>query len=130
MTCLILDFLLDDVVALAQGHRHAGLQAAPGHASHGDTAHVRGVFQGGHEHLRSAFHNRRSGNFLEDGVQEGGDVIGGLPPVLGHPALLRGTVDGLEIQLVLGGAEVEHQFEHLFLHLVGPAVGLVHLVDD
>ena len=122
--------LLDDVVALAQGHRHAGLQGSARDASHGDPAHVRGVFQGGHEHLRGAFHDGGSRDFLQDGVQEGGDVIGGLAPVLGHPALLRGTVDGLEIQLVLGGAEVEHQFEHLFLHLVGPAVGLVHLVDD
>ena len=122
--------LLDDVVALAEGHRHAGLQAAAGDATHGDTTHVRGVFQGGDEQLRGAFHNGGSGDFLQDGVQKGGDVVGGLTPILGHPALLRGAVHGLEIQLVLGGAQVEHQLEHLFLHLVGPAVGLVHLVDD
>ena len=122
--------LLHDVVALAQGDRHAGLQAAAGDAADGDTAHVRGVLQRRHEHLGRPLDDGRSGNLLQDRVQEGGDVIGGILPVGGHPALLRGTVDGLEIELVLGGAQVEHEFENLLLHLVRAAVGLVHLVDD
>ena len=121
--------LFDDVVALAQGYRHSGAKGAAGDATDGDPAHVRGVFQGGNEHLRGAFDHRRSRDLLEDRVQEGGDVTGGLAPVLGHPALLRAAVDGLEVQLLLGGAEVEHQLEDLLLHLVGTAVGLVDLVD-
>ena len=122
--------LLHDIVALAQGDRHAGLQAAAGDTADGDPAHVRGILQRRHEHLRRALDDGRGGDLRQDGVQEGGDVTGGLAPVGGHPALLRGTVDGLEIELVLGGAEVEHEFENLLLHLVGAAVGLVHLVDD
>ena len=47
-----------------------------------------------------------------------------------HPALLRRTVDRREVQLVFGRAKVEHEVEDGLLHLVGTAVGFVHLVDD
>ena len=120
---------LDDVVALAQGNGHARAQGTPGDAAHGDTSHIRGILQGRHQHLGCPFDDGRCRDLLQDGIQQRRDIVGLLFPVMGHPALLGRAVDGLEIQLVLIGAEVEHQFENLLLHLVGTAVGLVHLVD-
>ena len=127
----VLDLLfLHDIIALAERYRHAGTQGAPGHAAHGDAAHIRGVLQRGDEHLRGAFHDLRSGNLFDDGVEQRGDVGGRLAPVTRHPALLGTAVDGLEVELLLRGIEREHQVEHLFVDLVGAAVQLVHLVDD
>ena len=122
--------LLHDVVALAEADVLAGLEAAAGDASDGDAAHVRGIFQGGNEQLRRALDHRRSRDHVEDGVQQRGDVAGRLLPVERHPALLRRTVHGHEVQLLLGGVQVEHEVEDLLLHLVRAAVRLVHLVDD
>ena len=70
------------------------------------------------------------GYVFDYGVQNGGDVVGGLFPVFAHPALLRGAIDGGEVKLFLGSAEVEHQVEHLLLHHVRAAVRFVHLVYD
>ncbi len=127
----LLDFaLFDDIVPLAQAHRHAGLERTAGDAAHGDTAHVRGILQRGNQHLGRSFLDFRGRDFLQDGVQQSGDILRGLLPVLGHPALLGAAVNGLEVQLVLVGAQVEHEFENLLLHLVRAAVGFVHLIND
>ena len=42
--------------------------------------------------------------------------------------VLGRTVDGGEVQLFFCGIEAEHQVEHHFVHFLGAAVGLVHLV--
>ena len=126
----LLDFLLlDYVVALAQADILAGPEGAAGDAAHSDTAHVGAVLQGGNEHLRGALDHRRGRNHVEDRIEQRGDVGRGFLPVERHPALLGGAVHGHEVQLLLGGVEVEHQVEDLLLHLVGAAVGFVHLVD-
>ena len=68
-------------------------------------------------------------NVLDNGVEQREDAVGRFLPVVRHPALLRRAVHRGKIQLLFGGVEVEHQVEHLLVHLVGAAVGFVHLVD-
>ncbi len=66
---------------------------------------------------------------LEDGIEQRDDIVGRFFPVVRHPTLLGGTIDSGKVELILGGVETEHQVEHLLLHLLGAAVGLVHFVD-
>ncbi len=65
---------------------------------------------------------------LDNGVEQGKYVISRLAEILAHPALLGRAVQCGEIELFLCGVEAEHEVEHHFLHLLGAAVGLVHLV--
>ena len=67
---------------------------------------------------------------FDDGVKKVGNVGGRGVPVGTHPTVLGGTINGREIQLFVGGAEVEHQFKDGLLREVGMAVGLIDLVDD
>ena len=126
-----LDFLLGNfAILLAQGDFHAVLEGATVHASHGDTSHVAAVVQRRDEHLGITLDHFGLGDVLDDGVEHGGDVVGGLLPVLAHPAFLGRTEDGGEVELVLVGVEVAHQVKDHLLYLVGAAVGLIDLVDD
>ena len=126
----VLDFLfLDDVVSLAEAYVHSGLEFSPGDPSDGNTSHIRGIFQGGDEQLRSTLNHLRSRNSLQNGVQQSCDVSCRLPPVEGHPTLFCTSVNGLEVELVIGGVERAHKIEDLFLHFVRTAIELVHLVD-
>ncbi len=47
-----------------------------------------------------------------------------------RPAGLRIGIDDRELDLLLGGVQVEEQLKHLVLHLRDAGVGPVHLVDD
>ena len=114
-------------------HQRDGLSPLDGSAfdtTHGDTSHVGGVVEGGDHHLQVAGLHFRGGDVLDDGVEEVGDVGGRVLPVGTHPTVLGGTIDRREIQLIVGGAEVEHQFEDGLLREVGMAVGLIDFVDD
>ena len=117
-------------VAFAQHDVLAFAQFTAVYAAYGDTAHIRREVERGDEHLRGAFDVFRGGNVFDDGIEQYRDVVGGFAPVGRHPVLFGRTVDGGEVELFLGGIEVEHQFEYHFLHLVGTAVLLVDLVDD
>jgi hypothetical protein len=66
---------------------------------------------------------------LNDRIENGGYILGGILPIGAHPALLGRTVDCREIELFLSSVEVEHQVEHHLLHLIGAAIGLIDLVD-
>ncbi len=126
-----LDFGTDHLaVFLGERDVHAVAQGAAVDAPDSDTADVGVVVEAGDEHLRGALQFFGGGDVLDDGVHEGGQVGGRLAPVGGHPAVLCRTVDSLEIQLVVGSIEVEHQVEHLLLYLVRTAVEFVHLVDN
>ena len=127
----LLNLLLHHLaVFFAQGDFHAVLEGAAVHASHGNTSHVAAVVQRRDEHLGISLEHLRLGDVFDDGIEHSRDVVGGLFPVLAHPSLLGRTEDGGEVELILGGVEVAHQVKDHFLHLVGAAVGLVHLVDD
>jgi len=99
-------------------------------AADGDAAHVGAEVETGDEHLRLALVGGGRRDALYDGVEHRGDVAARLAPVAAHPALLGGAVDGGEVELVLGGVEVEHQVKDHLVDLVGTAVRLVDLVDD
>ena len=120
---------LDHVHPLAQAHRHAGPERPAGDAADGDSADIRGIFEGGDQHLGRTLDYRRGRDLREDRIQQIGDVTRGLFPVRRHPALLRAAINRLEIKLFLRRTQVEHQFEDLLLDLVRAAVRLVHLVD-
>ena len=100
------------------------------YATYGDTADIGRVVQRGDKHLCWAFDLRGSGDLLEDGIQQGGDIFGRLLVVFAHPALLGRAIDGLEVKLLFAGVEAKHQVEDHILYLFGAAVGLVDLVDD
>ena len=95
-----------------------------------DTSCVGTVVQRGDQHLGRAFLKLGFRDGVDDDIQQVRDIVGHVVRVIRHPALLRRAVDRREVQLILGGAKVEHQVEHGFLHLVGAAVGLIDLVDD
>ena len=117
-------------IALAEGDVLPLAEGTAVHTPHGDTPHVARVVERGDEHLCGALDLLGRGDLLDDGVEEDGDVLRGGLVVLAHPALLGRAIDGLEVQLLLARVEAKHQVEDHVLHLLGTAVGLVHLVDD
>ena len=117
-------------VAFHQRDVLSGLQGAAFQTTHGDTTDVGAVVQRGNQHLWRAFFEFRGRDGVDDDVQEVGDVVGDVVPVVRHPALLRRAIDGGEVQLVFGGAKVEHQVEDSLLHFVGTTIRFVHLVDN
>ena len=116
-------------VALGEGDGLAGLQGAAVQTSHGDAAEVAAIVERADHHLGVALGYDRRGYMLDNEVHKVADVLGGGVPVFAHPALLGAAVGGGELQLVVVGAEVEHEVEHSLLRGLGVAVGFVDLVD-
>ena len=115
-------------VAFGERHVHARPKCAARHLAHGDTPHVRRVFERGDEHLRSPLHTGRFGNIVDYRVEQRCDVVGTFAQFVGHPPLLGAAVHGTVVELLFVGIEGEHQVEHLLVHKLRTAVGLVHLV--
>ena len=80
--------LLHRTVAVGNGHLLAVLQLATMYASYGDTACIARIVERGDEHLRGTLNLLRSGNHLNDLVQQIGNIGGGLIVVLTHPTVL------------------------------------------
>ena len=127
---LDLGLLHRHAVALGQRDVLARLERAARHLAHGDTARVGGVFERRDEHLGRSLDDLRFGNLVDDGVEQRNDRVGRLVPFVRHPALLGRAVDGLVVELLLGGVERKHKVENLFVHHFGAAVGLIDLVHD
>ena len=126
----LLDFLFHHrSVLFAEGYFLTFAEFATMHTSDGYTSHVGAEVKRGDEHLGVALYHFRLGYIFDDGVEDGCDVVGRGVIVGAHPTLFCRTVDGGEVELVLGCVEVAHQVKHHLLHLVGAAVGFVHLVD-
>ena len=123
-------FLHRHAVALGEGHHLARLERAARDLAHGDTARVGRIFERRDEHLGRAPDDFRLGDLVDDGVEQRNDRVGRLVPFVRHPALLGRAVDGLVVELLLGGVEREHQVENLLVDHLGTAVGFVDLVDD
>ena len=117
-------------VAVHDGHVHTLAQGATVHTAYGNTAGIVGVVQAGNEHLGRTLQLLGSRHMLQYLVKKIGNVLGGSTPVLAHPVVLGRTIDHREIQLLLGGVEVAHQVEDHLIHLLGTAIGLVHLIDN
>ena len=127
----LLDLGLDErAVALGERHVHALGQRPAMHAADGDAPRVGRVVERRDEHLRRALQTLRGGDVFDDCIEQRRDVVGRLAPVVAHPVVLGRTVDDGEIQLVLRRVEREHEVKNHLVHLLRPAVGLVHLVDD
>ena len=114
---------------MSHGDVHSLAQCASVYTSHGNASGIVGVVQTGNQHLGCTLQLFGCGNVLHDAVQQVADVVGGLSPILAHPSVLGRTVNHGEVQLFLCGIQVTHQIEDHLIHLLGPAVGLVHLVD-
>ena len=126
----LFDLRLDHrAVFFGEGDCLPVLELAAVYASDGYTAYVGVIVERSDQHLRRTGVVLRSRDVLDDGIHEVGQVRCGFLPVFRHPAVLGGAVQRLEIQLVVGGVEVAHQVEHLFLHLVRTAVQFIYFVD-
>ena len=104
------------------------MEVAAVQPSNGNPPRVLAVIERGDLELGGAFFVGRLRHVFQDDVQQVGDVLGGVVPVLGHPTVFRGPVHCGEVELFLCGVQVEHQVKHLLLHQVRGAVFLVHLV--
>ena len=120
----------NSAIFLAQAHFHAILEHATVHTPHCNAPHIGIIVKRCYEHLRVTLHHLWSWNVLNDCIKHCGDVVGGLAPVVTHPAILGTAKNGRKVELVLGSIEVEHQVKDSLLNLVGAAVGLIHLVDN
>ena len=98
------------------------------HTAYGDTSCIVGVVQARYQHLGCTLELNGSRYVLHDTVKQVEDIVGRLLPVLAHPSVLGRTVDDREIKLLFCGIEVAHEVEHHLVHLLGTAVGLIHLV--
>ena len=126
----LFDLRLDhSAVFLGKGDHLAVFELTAVHASDSYSAYVGIIIQRSDQHLRRAGVLLRSRDILDDSIHEVGQVGGRFAPVCTHPSLFGRAVKRLEIQLVIRCVEVAHQVEHLFLHLVRPAVQFVHFVD-
>ena len=121
--------LRDGAVFAAQGYLLTLADLAAVYAADGDTAYIFGVVERGDEHLGLSGIILRAGDGLDDGVEQGQDIVGGLVDIGAHPALFCRAVEGGEVELLFGGVEAEHEVEYHLLHLFGAAVGLVDLID-
>ena len=93
-----------------------------------DPSRVLRVIQRRDLQLRRSFAVRRLRHVLEDDVHKVRNVAGRVFPVRPHPAHLGRSVNGREIELLLGGVEGKHQVEDFFLCDFGRAVFLVDFV--
>ena len=99
------------------------------HTTHCNTSCVATIVERRDEHLRCSLYLLGCGNHLYNLVEQIGNVVSGILPLLSHPSVLGGTIDNREIELVFSGVEREHQVEHHFVDFLGAAVGFVDLVD-
>ena len=123
------DFALEHItVTFHKRYVHAFFQCAAMYASYGDTTRIRRIVQRGNQHLRSPFQLLRSGNILDNTIQQRSDGVGRMLPVCAHPVVFGRTVDNGEVQLVFRCVEAEHQVENHFVHFFRTAVGFIYLI--
>ncbi len=122
--------LLDRAVAVAHRHPLLVVDRAVDNAPDGDRPEVLVGLDVGHEHLqRGVDFAGRLGHAGEDGLEERAQV-GHLAAELGRclPVARDGEEDG-EVDLLLGGVEVDEEVVDLVQHFLRAGVGAVDLVD-
>ena len=115
---------------LEQGHVLAPAEASADQFAHGDEPHVIAVIQAGDQELQGRVRVvGRGGDGGEDGLKQGGQVPAIALGVGQGNAGLGVGVEHREIQLVLGGVEVDEQIVDLVQDLLDTPVRAVDLVD-
>ena len=115
-------------VLFADAHFHALAKFAAMHTANGYPSHVRRIIQRRNQHLRRSFIHLRRRYVFDNGIQQRNDIVGRLPPIFAHPALLCRTIYCGKIQLFFRSVQIKHQVEHHFVHFVRTTIRLVHLV--
>ena len=121
--------LLKRTVAVSNGALHAFTNGAAVNATYGDTARVVRVVERGDEHLRSTLKLLRSGDYLNNLVEQVVDIVSRRFIIFAHPTVLSRTIYDGEVKLVLCSVKVAHEVEHHFVHLLRTTVRLVHLIN-
>ena len=104
-------------------------QLATVYTSYGDTTYILRIIQRSNQHLRSTLQHLWFGDILDDRIKHSRDILFRLLPILGHPALLGGTINSREVKLLLGSIQTKHQVEYHFLHFRRAAIRLIHLIN-
>ena len=97
--------LLQRTVAVTDGNLHAVLQLTAVYTTHGDTALVTGIVERRDEHLRCSLNLLRGRDYLDNLIEQIGNIVGRILPVLTHPTVLCGAIDHGEVQLLFGGVQ-------------------------
>ena len=113
------------------GHLLVGLDATTGDAADTNNAHVGVVVQLGDLHLEGTVGVRgRRFHVVDDGLEQGFHVLGLDVLIQGGPTVQCRGVNNLEVQLLIGGAQVVEQIEDLIHYPVRTSTRTVDLVDD
>ena len=123
--------LLDAAVTLDQGHAVAHVDPAIHDAADADLADEVAPVHEGDQHLEGGVRAAGGvGAVLDDGVEEGVQVLAGVVHVQHGVAHLGAGKHAGEVQLLFRGAQLDEQVEDLVLAPDGAGAGAVHLVDD
>src|SRR5699024_9958025 len=119
------------VVPVADHHFFAYAAGAVLDAANADAAHKIIVVDGGHQHLEGGVRIPLGGlDGVQDGVEQGHQVGAGDVGVQAGGAGPAAAVDHGALQLLVRGAQVHQQVQHLVHHFFDAGVGAVDLVDD
>ena len=112
-------------------HRAARRKRPPFDAADADDAHVAGVVEGAHLHLKRSRGVRiRRWHPIDDEVEQGRHVGGRTVGIRSGDAEGRGGEHHREVELLVARAEAVEEIEDLVDHLVGAGTVAVDLVDD
>src|SRR5205085_8208829 len=101
------------------------------HAADAEAADVFVVVDGGNEELHRPFGMtgwRR--NALEDGIEERTAIFRRFAEVVADDALTADRVEHRKVELLVRGAELDHQIEDFVQHFLRTRIAAVDLVDD
>ena len=117
-------------MVVADGNLLVLLDGPPLDAADGDAPHELVVVDGTDQHLEGGVHVRlRGGDIVQNGVEEGLQIAGGVLRVVGADALPGGAEEHGTVQLLVRGVQVHEELQALVDDLVDALVGAVDLID-
>ena len=116
--------------AAADGDGLAHFEAAPLHPANADAAHIVVVIDVGEQHLGGALQvPLGAGDLVDDHLKQRRHVRAGGVGVQGGVAVPGGGVAHGELQLVVVGAQLDEQVQHLVHHFRGAGPGPVDFIQ-
>ena len=116
--------------AAADGDGLAHLDGAPLHPANADAAHIVVIVNVGEQHLGGALQIPfRAGNLVDNHLEQGGHVGAGLVRLQAGVPLPGGGIAHGELQLVVVGAQLDEQVQHLVHHFRGAGPGPVDFIQ-